>query len=289
MKRVLLIPLLMISMLTGCDKNKEEPLPYVSLTEWISDLDFADGHFYNLDLVTKNYGIMPDYNYVVSDNIKTLTKDIEGKETKEYSMAALLTYIVSKEHEPFESCFIYIHEDSIETHALTPFKNGKVREQNYSYPISSLTAAKIVGGAYQRAMEIVQINKEEEKEAKEQSSPTNFCKKVEESEKGATLTLYGEGTAADIVVQDTNKALLSYFKAMEFTEATAYSAYKRTLTYAIDENLSLTISPNSMGDYLAEFEIKFDSSLGYTKDLKFPYLVAKKQVDALLDIVKKVK
>lgn len=288
MKKILLIPLLAMSILTGCEQKENEPsLPKVTLTEWLSDLGFADGHFFNMDIITQGNPIMPDYNNVMSEYIKGKTKDIEGKKISTPRPRALLTYYVGKEHYPFDFCAIYIHEDRIETSASTPYTydNKKMHYQHYEYKINAEIAIRIVAKAYQRVEQINQIHKDEIELARAESSPENFFKIVEESSKAPTVTLYGESSTEDITIEDTDKVYLEDLKALEY-EPTVYSGSKMLLTYRPNDDIAMIIYRYTNNKCIADMEISYKSSLGYNKALSFRYYVSEEQVNQLINKIK---
>lgn len=285
MKKLLLVPLLMMSMLTGCE-SKDPVLPTVTLDQWLSNLEFANGHFFNFEISMRD-GMMPDYNNVIADFIKEETKGIEAKKVKECQSSALLTYYVTQEHYPFDFCAIYVHEDRIETSAITPYtyNKEKVFQQFYSYKIGASLASKIVGRAYDRITEIGQIHDEERAEARSIASPYNYFDKVNASENGAKIVARGDDVTKDIVIQDTNKLFVSDFKALDYvstTEAISEYSNKELLSYILTDELYVTFYTYSANQDIADFEITVDSSLGYKKNFSFRYLVNKDKVNTLL-------
>ena len=291
MKKLLLVPVLLLSMLTGCNSKEGDNLPVIDLTSWLSDMDFAKGHFFNSDLVLKDYGMMPDYNFVIADCIKENTKDIEGKKVKECNSNALLTYYVTQEHYPFDFCAIYVHEDRIETSAITPYtyNKDKVFQQFYSYKIGAATAAEIVGRAYQRVVEIGDIHVDEREEARIKASPANYFDTVKKSENGAKITVYGSDVTKDVVIQDSNKLFADDLKSLEYTATTeSIQPYmnKKLLAYILSDDLYVIYYDTGSTTSTADFEITFDSSLGYKKTLSFKYTVNKEKLQT---IIKKMK
>ena len=279
MKKLLLLPVLLMTMLVGCnDKKPQEPEKETiyTVTDWFKDTDVIENELrFDAGLTTSL-----DYEKAVANNLLSSFEwyfKYPDKVDKVDSFS-LMTYTIKKEMGPYTNYAIYVHEKCIETRATGVVKNERVeqcaRYETYGYGITSLIAS-----SFNRSLEITKIQKEEYEAAKEVATLENFYQGIEES------TTDPIATFSNVTREDTGHALLDDFKDLfNGHNEKAYGANRGDafMTYGLNDNFMLSFYLDRTEDCIAVLEYKYQCSLGYTGSVTTGYKVNREKVDSII-------
>lgn len=282
MKKLLLLPLLVMSMLVGCNENgsndKEEKI--YTPVEWLKDTNEFENE---LQYYVGGGDHSTDYGKVVAD--KMLERfEFEFKFPHKIEKANandLLTYRVKKNLEPYTECTFYFHETTVETRAIGRVK-GQMVEQCAQYDCySSYHIVSLLTFASKRYEETYSIVKGEYDAAKEYATLDNFYKEIEES------TANPVATFSNVTKEDVNHALLDDFKdLLRIKDTPIYSVDRDPfMSYGLNENFMLTFHLGYKDAPIATLEYKFQSSLNFTGSVHSSYEVSREKLD---NIIKKI-
>lgn len=283
MKKLLLLPLLVMSMLVGCNENgsndKEEEKIYTPV-EWLKDTDEFENE---LQYYIAGGDHSTDYGKAVAD--KMLDRfEFEFKHPRkieEVNYNDLFTYIVKKNIEPYTQCTFYFHEYTVQTRAIGRINNQQF-EQCAEYDCySSYHIVSLLTFASKRYEETYSIVKGEYDAAKEYAKLDNFYKEIEES------TANPIATFSNVTKEDVNHALLDDFKdLLRIKDTPIYSVDRDPfMSYGLNENFMLTFHLGYKDVPVATLEYKFQSSLNFTGSVHSSYEVSREKLD---NIIKKI-
>ena len=279
MKKILLVPLMALSLLTGCNAKKEETVKETIYTpyDWLKDTDVFENELRYYCGYDSSY----DYDKVIAE--KMLDRfDIafnHPHKIEEVNANDLFTYTVRKNIEPYTECTFYFHETTVETIATGKVNNQTVKHcAQYNCYISYMVV-ELIKFASKRTEETEKIRNEEYEAAKEAGSLENFYKGIEES------TTNPIARFSNVTKEDANHALLEDIKDLfgKYNEK-AYGANKGDafMSYGLNENFMLNFYLDKTEDCIAMLKYKYQSSLHYTDSYEFGYKVSREKVDNLI-------
>lgn len=279
MKKILLVPLMAISLLVGCNEmQKQEEEPIVTIQDWLSDNNPVENeckYFTGVGTYSEiDYGgyvaneILDSMKIYLSHPEKT---DVEGGR-------ALLTYHVKKECGPYTECYILVHQNCIEVESFKKYGAGRGPDQHIIYDYHPAPASSLIIETYKRYSEVKEIKNNERTAAEEVSKLENFYSQIEES---ATNPI---ATFSNVTIEDAGHSLLDDIKDLFTTpKEKSYSAggdgYFMSYGLNKDFMLKFYLSNNSP---VAVLDYKYQSSLGYTGSIRQSYSVAREKVDNLI-------
>ena len=282
MKKILLVPLMAISLLVGCNTNQQEEKEKETIytpMDWFKDTDVFENELrFSADL-----DVFYDYEKTIANRLLK-SFDFEFKHPEkvdDVDQRDLMTYTIKKEMGPYTKCTIRIHEKCIETEAYGVANNKGIKQyaryQTYGYGVTPLLAF-----SFNRSQEIAKTQKEEYEAAKEVATLENFYQGIEES------TTNPIATFSNVTREDTGHALLDDFKDLfNGHNEKAYGANKdyAFMTYGLNDNFMLRFYLDRTEDCIAILEYKYQCSLGYTGSVTTGYKVNREKVD---NIIKKI-
>ena len=283
MKKILLVPLMAISLLVGCnnkqeEKEKEKETIYTPM-DWFKDTDVFENELrFSADL-----DVFYDYEKTIANRLLK-SFDFEFKHPEkvdDVDQRDLMTYTIKKEMGPYTNYTIRIHEKCIETEAYGVANNKRIKQcaryETYGYGVTPLLAF-----SFNRSQEIAKTQKEEYDAAKEVGTLENFYKQIEES------TTNPIATFSNVTKEDTNHSLLDDIKGLfnPYSEK-AYRADEDGyfMSYGLDENFMLRFYLDYEDEPIAILKYKYQSSLHYTSSCELGYKVSREKVD---NIIKKI-
>ena len=277
MKKILLVPLMAISLLVGCNTNKQEEEQIVTLQDWLTNNDPIENEC-KYFIGVGHYGDCDYENYVANE----LLDDVYGRpeKTNVDGGRALLTYHVKKECGPYTECYIFVHENTIEVESYKNYYIGNKPDQHLVYEYYSAFASNFLIKAYRRADEVGKIKEEEYEAALEASKLDNFYKQIEES------TTNPIATFSNVTKEDVGHALLDDIKDLfNPLREKSFDTRQRTpfMSYGLNEDFLLNFYLNNNQEPVAVIEYKYQSSLGYTNKVDIGYSVSREKVDNLIN------
>ena len=278
MKKILLVPLMAISLLVGCNEmQKQEEEPIITIQDWLSNnnVEENDCEYF---IGVGHYGDWDYDNYVANELLDDIYS--QPKRTNKDGGRALLTYHVKKECGPYTECYILVHENSVEVESFKKYYVGNEPDQHLVYDYHSAFASDFIVKAYRKSKEVEAIKSEEYKAAMEAGKLENFYKEIEES------TANPIATFSNVTKEDTNHSLLDDIKDL-FSPAKEKSFYSDNkdyfMSYGLNENFMLKFYLDGSSSTIAVLDYKYQSSLGFTGSHKDSYSVSREKVDNLIN------
>ena len=262
MKKLLLIPIIATSLLTGCN-NKNA----ITINEWLDGLDRGSWGLFAIReenglLIRQDY----DYDFYVAGLIKDNIGDAKSKakNSKDFENDYIMSYSLRRRYKDFSELFVYVYEDKIETSATAYYTNRNPEHQRFTYELSEESITTIVDGAKKRRQDVIDQNNKDHDDAKESASINNFFKKADEAETKPAIirrNYYG-------VVDDKEKwqdrpidySFMEDIKGLEYQEKGDdywYNSYQTpSIVISLDKNTILRIY-NWGKDSIADIEYHF--------------------------------
>ena len=280
MKKIMLLPLLVMSMLVGCNQNEgKEAETIYTISDWFENADVFENElsFYVDGYKTTDYDKnvaqkMFDYFRIEHDHPKKID-EVDNND--------LISYTIKKNMGPYTDFTIFIHETSIETVAKGSLNNRTILQCGSYKTYSALATSLFITYASKRNDEIHRIKNEEYEAAEEVGTLENFYKQIEES------TTNPIATFSNVTKEDINHSLLDDIKDLESgSEKTYYGGdADEFMSYGVNENFMLKFYLNNNNDPIAKLEYKYQSSLHYTDSVEYCYKVNREKID---NIIKKI-
>ena len=280
MKKLLLVPLMAISLLVGCNdkqSQKSEKETVYTAIDWFENTDVIENEltFY------VNGGGTEDYEKKVATKLLDCFKiDFKyPKVVKEVDTYDLMSYSIKKDMGPYTDFTMYIHEKCIETVAYAHLNNETIKQCARYETYHPWGAAYMISYAAKRDEEISKIRSEEYDAAKEVSTLENFFTQIEES------TANPIATFSNVTKEDVGHALLDDFKDL-FTPYSekSHSGYGDAfMSYGLNEDFMLRFYLDSQSnDCIAVLKYNFQGSLGYEGSVTNGYRVSREKIDNLI-------
>lgn len=279
MKKLLLLPVLLMTMLVGCnDKKPQEPEKETiyTATDWFKDTDVIENELrFDAGLTTSL-----DYEKTVANKLLSSFEWYFKHPNKvdKVDSFSLMAYTMKKEMGPYTNYAIYVHEKCIETRATGLVKNERVeqcaRYETYGYGITSLIAS-----SFNRSLEITKIQKEEYDTAIEDGTLENFYKGIEES------TTNPIATFSNVTREDTDHALLDDFKdLLTPAKKESFSPERRDpfMSYGLNDDFILEFYLDYRNECIAVLTYTYKSSLGDKHSVHCSYSVSREKVDSII-------
>ena len=181
MKKLLLIPVIAVSLLTGCDSSST-----VTINDWFKTInekttwgryallnedDLYEGDNYDFDLYTAN---------LIKENVKDAK--IKKKNIKEFDKGFKVSYEAKNSYNEYSEFKVFVYEDKIATSATAYYTDRNPSNQRVVYELPEDNLKAIIEGAYKRRQDIRDQNNKDHTEARENASINNFFKQADEAE-----------------------------------------------------------------------------------------------------------
>ena len=259
MKKLLLVPIIALSLMTGCDINQPKTITLDRWLENAEDEKLANGWCNLYYKGFKSYDMDADEwdyeNYV----LKAIKENVTGNYTRknkrieDTDSEIFFVYLMQNKQDDADGCFLYVYENHIMT--FTDFFVGKkYYSQRCYYAYDVEVGKKIIDAAVGRAKEIKDTYKQETALAKQEATIENFLAKAEET---TTFSI----TYNNSNITDENRSFLNALKDKELikvdSEERVYLRDENKLAvYQLNENLSLWLAKDS-------FITKFNNNNDY--------------------------
>ena len=248
MKKILLVPIIALSLMTGCDANQPKA---ITLDRWLESAEDENSCQGTYRLYDKDWNQLKitidsnDYeNYVlkaVKEGANKATRKNKAiKETGDIFFVYLLELDNPIEYGA-QGCLIYVYENHIMTFSDFHYNNKYVSQRCY-YEYDTEVGKKVIDTTLARAYEIRDTTQAEEQLAKQEATIQNFLAKAEET---TTFSI----TYNDKSIEDENRSFLNALKDKEYA---LLSADTSTLgdnevlaTYQVNEHLLLKLGVES--------------------------------------------
>ena len=263
MKKLLLVPIIALSLMTGCDINQPKT---ITLDRWLENADdekLANGWCNLYYKGFKSYDMDADEwdyeNYV----LKAIKENVTGNYTRknkrieDNDSEIFFVYLMQNRIDDATGCFLYVYENHIMTYTDFVKRNkygDKYYQQRAYYEYDTEIGKKIINAAVERAKEKKDTSDREIRLAKQEATIENFLAKAEET---TTFSI----TYNNSNITDESRSFLNALKDKELikvdSEERVYLRDENKLAvYQLNENLSLWLAKDSL-------ITKFDSNNDY--------------------------
>ena len=239
MKKLLLIPIIATSLLTGCDFQSA---PEVSLDKWLTDISedtftyFTLSDFGGREAERFSYN---DYEYKVADIIKQNTSSLKLRKVKPDVKGAKFHYDISRNIGDYYSLSLLGYENCVFM-LLAGKKDGKYFSKEYDYAISKKDSEAIINGMKDRLYEMEDLYNETNKKAEEDATLDKFYESVSNPENDVVVYYNDQKTS------DSSLSLLEDIKNLDYQEKT--SSYTpngdEEMYYGVDEDYMIKLNGN---------------------------------------------
>ena len=262
MKKLLLVPIIALSLMTGCDLMQPK---MITLDRWLENAEdekIANGWCNLYYKGFKSYEI--DENEWDYDNyvLKAIKENVTGNYTRknkriEETGEIFFVYLLQNRIDDATGCFLYVYENHIMTYTdfvkFSKYGNKYYKQRAY-YEYDVEVGKKIINAAVERAKEKKDTSDREIRLAKQEATIENFLTKAEET---TTFTM----TYNNSNITDENRSFLNALKDKELikvdSEERVYLRDENKLAvYQLNENLSLWLAKDS-------FITKFNNNNDY--------------------------
>ena len=298
MKKIILLPLMVLPLLTGCNNTQKEPM--FSLEEWLSDITPTTPTYFEVDVYNKNtdryiksaYG---DYEAKVADIIKENTKSMSLKkcgplkEMSEESKSYPIRYSVDKKMNYYERLEVRISEDTLLMYAFGYDENKAYVYELTEYTLPKEDGKKLIEEVNKRYEEVDVVANESYAEVWDKTTPENFYAYIESSTTKPSVFYNGKET------KDTDLSLLADIKEFVYIEVDHVFRMDNdegVVNYGIKDDFIITIGeawPD--GDPLVQVTRYYDNPATqydsrHRDECRRTYSVSEQKLKAFVDKVK---
>lgn len=298
MKKLIILPLMVLPLLTGCNNSQKEP--EFSLEQWLSNITTTTPTYFEVEIynestnknIRRAYG---DYEAKVADIIKENTKSISlkkcgpVKEISEESKSYPIRYIIDKNMNYYERLEVRISEDSLLMWAIGYDENKTYLSEITEYTLPKEDGKKIIEEASKRYEEVDKIANESYAEVWDKTTPENFYAYIENSTTKPSVFYNGKQT------EDTSFSLLADIKEFVYIEVDYIFRMNDdggVVNYGIKDDFIITIGeawPD--GDPLVQVTRYYDNPASrydsrHRDECRRTYSVSEKKLKAFMDKVK---
>ena len=298
MKKLVLLPLMVLPLLTGCNNTQKEPL--FSLEEWLSNITEKESTYFEVEIYNEKterndrhaYG---DYEAKVADIIKENTKSRSLKkcgpikEISEESKTYPIRYIIDKRIGNYERLEVRIDEDNLLMWAIGYDENRTYLSELTEYNIPKEDGKKLIEEVNKRWKEINDIANESYAEVWDKTTPDNFYSYIEGSTIKPSIVYNDKETI------DTDLSLLNDIKEFVYIEVDYIfdmSDDKGVVNYGIKNDFIVTIGeawPDN--EPMVQVTRYYDNPVTshdpyYRDECRRTYSVSKEKLKAFMEKVK---
>ncbi len=281
MKKILLVPLMAMSLLTACDFQQA---PTISIKQWLTDIEGDAFTYFIADYdVNDEKTSFNDYQFKVAEIIKNNISSIRLKKTTPKTDGGSFTYTLDTKRGDYYSLFLLVYENCI--HLLAQGKKGDNRIEQYAeYSMPEKDGKAMIEAVNVRKQEMLKIYNDTNKAAEEETTLDNFYETIGRMERDTTV-MYNEKE-----VYDFNLTLLEDVKNFDYKEVTddaffhpdttVYYGLQRDFFIAVSEDKQLVRLTNYFDNPANPFHRSSPSVVSHT------YKVSKDKIDAFVEKAK---
>ena len=294
MKKIILLPLMVLPLLTGC--NNTQKAPVFSLNEWLTNIDQKDPTYFEADIHDKaTRSPYSDVDFKIAEIIKENTKSMSLKkcgpitEIREETKSYPIRYVLDRKMNNFERLEVRIDEENLFMWAV-----GYDEKKTYLFEITEYTlpkedGKKLIEEVDKRWAEVDKIANESYNEVYEKTSPEDFYSYIEGSTTKPSIVYNDKET------MDTDLSLLNDIKKFVYIEVDYIfdmSDDKGVVNYGIKNDFIITIGEawpdnNPMVQITRYYDnpachVDYD----YMSECRRSYSVSKEKLKAFMEKVK---
>ena len=248
MKKLLLVPVLAVSLLVGCAKGNAYVPEDITLDEWLDGVEKTRNNMYDIYQKSKPLDLDADTpidwnNYIIKtikENVTSTTprkKAIKTSNDEEY-----LWYALNNPKHRTEGVMLYVQENYIITRADINYGSEVITQILY-YDLEPSAGERIINAAKKRIEDERDAEAYETEKAKREGTIENIIEQAKKIEKEPVIKYQGSS------IKDTNRSFLSdltYEECTKWTECFKEDSDDKNIgpflfTYTIDENLMMGV------------------------------------------------
>ena len=294
MKKIILLPLMVLPLLTGCDNTQKAPL--FSLNEWLTNIDQKDPTYFEADIYDKTTrNPYSDVDFKIAEIIKENTKSMSLKkcgpitEIREETKSYPIRYILDRKMNNYERLEVRIDEENLFMWAVGYDENKTYLSEITEYTLPKEDGKRLIEEVDKRWAEVDKIANELYDKVWEETTPETFYTFIEESTTEPSI-FYNNRE-----IKDTGKSLLNDIKEFTYIEVDyifTMNDDEGVVNYGIKDDFIITIGeawPNN--DSMVQVTRYYDNpachtDYDYMSECSRTYSVSKEKLKAFMDKVK---
>lgn len=294
MKKIILLPLMVLPLLTGCNNTQKEPK--FSLEEWLTNIDQKDSTYFEADIYDKTTrNPYSDVDFKIAEIIRNNTKSMSLKkcgpvtEIREETKSYPIRYILDRKMDNYGRLEVRIDEENLFMWATGYDENKTYLSEITEYTLPKEDGKKLIEEVDKRWAEVDKIANESYNEVYEKTSPEDFYSYIENSTTKPSIVYNDKET------MDTDLSLLNDIKEFVYIEVDYIfdmSDDKGVVNYGIKNDFIITIGeswPNN--EPMVQVTRYYDNPAGsydpyYRDECRRTYSVSKQKLKAFMEKVK---
>lgn len=293
MKKIILIPLMVLPLLTGCNNAQKAPL--FSLNEWLTNIDQKDPTYFEADIHDKRRNPYSDVDFKIAEIIKENTKSMSLKkcgpitEIREETKSYPIRYVLDRKMNNYDRLEVRIDEENLFMLAVGYDENKTYLSEITEYTLPKEDGKKLIEEVDKRWAEVDKIANESYNEVYEKTSPETFYTFIEESTTEPSI-FYNNRE-----IKDTDKSLLNDIKEFTYIEVDYIFSMNNdegVVNYGIKDDFIITIGeawPNN--DPMVQVTKYYDNpachtDYDYLSECSRSYSVSKEKLKTFMEKVK---
>ena len=294
MKKLVLLPLMVLPLVTGCNNTQKAPL--FSLEQWLTNIDQKDPTYFEADIYDKlTRNPYSDIDFKIAEIIKENTKSMSLKkcgpitEIREETKSYPIRYVLDRKMNNYERLEVRIDEENLFMWAIGYDENKTHLSEITEYTLPKEDGKKLIEEVDKRWAEVDKIANESYNEVYEKTSPEDFYSYIEGSSTKPSIIYNDKET------MDTDLSLLNDIKKFVYIEVDYIfdmSNDKGVVNYGIKNDFIITIGeawPNN--DPMVQVTRYYDNpachiDYDYMSECRRTYSVSKEKLKTFMDKVK---
>ena len=279
MKKLLLIPLLTVSLLAGCANGNSYKPENITLDEWLDGIEKSKNNMYDVyphsSEPTDDDAQPVDWDNFIINTIKenvTSTTPKKRRTRTQRDGEEYLWYLLRNKKRRAEGVMIYVCEDCIVTRADLSYASDNYA-QILEYDLEPSAGKKIIQTAKTRIADVKDSDAYETETAKREGTIENDIERAKVSEADPIIEYQG------MKIKDDKRSFLSDLTFEEckkwtdvFKSEITKSEESYLITYVIDDNLSANIDLNPHDRIInGETVDRYYLTVKYTYKRAFPH------------------
>jgi len=295
MKKLVLLPLMVLPLLTGC--NNTQKAPAFSLNEWLTNIDQKDPTYFEADIYDKIRNPYSDVDLKIAEIIKENTKSMSLKkcgpitEIREETKSYPIRYILDRKMNNYERLEVRIDEENLFMWAVGYDENKTYLSEITEYTLPKEDGKKLIEEVDKRWAEVDKIANDSYDKVWEETTPETFYTFIEESATEPSV-IYKEKET-----KDTNHSLLDDIKGFTYIEIDYIfdlDKHDDVVFYGLEDDYMMaigTVSSNSNSQSLVQLIKYYDNPACHTdydciSECRRTYSVSKEKLRAFMEKVK---
>ena len=216
MKKIILLPLMVLPLLTGCNNTQKEPK--FSLEEWLTNIDQKDPTYFEADINGELRNAYGDLDFKIAEIIRNNTKSMSLKkcepitEIREETKAYPIRYVLDRKMDNYERLEVRIDEENLFMLTIGYDENKTYLSEITEYTLPKEDGKKLIEEVDKRWAEVDKIANESYDRVWKETTPETFYAFIEESTTKPSV-IYKEKET-----KDTNHSLLDDIKGFTYIE-----------------------------------------------------------------------